>query len=105
MLEQHIVFESDGTESCEYWTCHGVMGIGTEAINDVVIIPDVDHWDLRVRHTKESLREPHGIPVQVPGLELVMHLRRKLMSPFVVRILHFSPFAKVRRLNGDGIAV
>lgn len=105
MLEQHIVFESNGAKSCEYRACHCVMRVGAEPINDVVIIPNINHRDLRVRHAKESLREPHGIPIQVPSFELIVHLRRELMSPLMMRILHLGPFAKERRLNRNGIAV
>ena len=52
MLEQHVVFESHGTKASEDTIAHEVVRIGSETINNIVVVPDIHHWNLAVGHTE-----------------------------------------------------
>lgn len=43
-------------------------------INDVVIIPDIDHRYLGIGHAKQALGEPHRVSVEVELFQLILQL-------------------------------
>ena len=94
MLEQHVVFESHSAKTSKDAIAHEVVRVGSEAVNDIVVVPDVDHWDLAVGHTEQALREPHSVAVEVELFQLFLHLFAKVGSVLTFRVLDLKPVAE-----------
>ena len=66
------------------------MGVVITYVNDVMVIPDIDHWNLRIRHAKQTLREPHRISIEVELLQLILQLLRKGCAMLLQRVSALS---------------
>ena len=60
VLEEHIVLKSNRTKPSEYRAAIKMVGIGTESIDNIVIIPNIYHWDLCISYSKKTLGKPHA---------------------------------------------
>jgi hypothetical protein len=74
-------------------------------INDVVIVPDIYHGNLGVSHSKETLREPHRVPVEVELLKFVLHRLGEGCVVFLQGILGLGPLLEQCRLPHCSIVV
>ena len=65
-----------------------------------VIIPNVNHRNLGVRHPKQALREPCRVPLQIERLKFISHFWGERRFVFVFWVPELGPVAeKVRLLH------
>ena len=133
MLEEHVIFESNGAEAAKYWGTHKMVRVGSESVYYIwtlsacfdigpllldslrretatkealtVVVPHVNHWNLRIRHAEQTLRKPHGVPLEVEGLKFFLNLMRKSGIALMDRVFDIKPVTKQRTLLHDGIVV
>ena len=70
-----------------------------------MIVPDIDHGDLRIGHSEQSLRKPHGVPLKIKCLEFIAHLLAEWGSVLVSRVLKLEPFLEQVSLPHDCIVI
>lgn len=58
MLKQKIVFVRNGPNSSKNWGMHEVVGVRPKAVNNIMVIPNVDLRYLRIRRGKRFGRIP-----------------------------------------------
>ena len=74
-------------------------------IDNVVVVPNVDHGYLRVCHAEQTLREPHRVPIKIELLQLVLQLFGERCVVLVMRVLAFSPLSEERSVPHCSIIV
>ena len=86
MLEQAVVFECNTANTTKYSTAHEVIGIATEAIDNIMVVPHVQLRDLPIRCSKSARRIPSNVIVEVKLVTIVAHLciERVCSSPLWV---------------------
>jgi hypothetical protein len=70
-----------------------------------VVIPNVDHRNLGSGHTKEALREPHGVAIEIELLQLVLELQREASLVLLKRVLALRPLFEERCLTHYSVVV
>lgn len=71
MLEQAVVFEGNAADTTEDSALHEMFGIAPEAINDIMVIEDIQLWYLGVCCSKSSGRIPFDVVVIIVSVALV----------------------------------
>lgn len=91
VLEEAVVLESHATNTPEDRAAHKVVCVRTKAINNVVIVPDVDLGDLRIGRL-EGFRV---VPADIVGVVVVIaassHFLVKVVRAALVRVRNRSP--------------
>ena len=68
VLEEAVVLEGDAADAAEDGAAHEVVGVGAEAVDDVVVVPDVDLGDAAVG----LLEGLGGVPADVVGVVVLV---------------------------------
>ena len=93
MMSARKVFSSD------------LVSIDLVTLTHTMIIPHVYHGNLRVGHSKQALREPHGIPVEIKAFQLLLHFDGELDFVLVMWIFYLKPFLEQFGLTHDCIII
>lgn len=82
VLEKEVVLVSNTTNPTKDGALHKVVCIAAEAVDNVMIVPDVQLRDLRVRRLEGLLAVPTGIVVEVVLIAFGTHflIERKITS-------------------------
>ena len=77
VLEQHVVLVRNTSDTAEDGAAHEVVSVRAEAINNVMVIPDVQLRDLAVGVREGSHAVPLDVVVKVEHVALVAHVLAK----------------------------
>lgn len=105
VLEEHVVFIRDIPQACKDGAFVEVRGVGTEAVDNVVVVPQVDHGDLGDGVTKETLAEPEGVALEVELLEFFGHGTGEGCVVLGYGVLCGEPGGEEGGHFGDGVVV
>src|SRR4051812_39259356 len=75
----------------EHSAVHEVVGVGAEAIDDVVVIPDIDLGNLAVGSRKGLVAIPPDIVVVIVLVAFIAHLPIERIFASFVRVANVGP--------------
>lgn len=104
MLEQTVVLVRHASDAAEDRALHEVVGIGAEAVDDIVVVPDVDLGNPSAG-TLEGFMSipPHVVPVVVV-IAVSSQLVVEIMRPSLVRVGDVGPLPE-RAINPDAVII
>jgi hypothetical protein len=104
VLKEEVVFVRNTANSPEYSALHEVIGVRAEAVNDVMVVPDVDLWNLAVRSREGALAIPPDVVVEVVLVAVIAHLLAEGILAALVWVANGRPFLE-RAIDTHSIVV
>src|SRR5204863_9951307 len=91
VLEQAVILEGNAPDAAKDGTLHEMIGIGTESVNDIMVVPDVDLGYLRVCTGKRLRPVPLYIVIEIIIIASCSHLVWERMYSSLMRVGNFGP--------------
>ena len=104
MLEQAVILECHSTNSSKDGTLHEMIRVRAEAIDNVVVIPDIDLRDLPVRSFERFVAVPTNVIGIVVPITLSSHFSIEIMVAPFMRVRDFRPSLQ-RTIHTDAVVV
>ncbi|KAI6764540.1 hypothetical protein HG530_008329 [Fusarium avenaceum] len=82
-----------------------VVRIRSISVKNVMVIPHIDHGDLRACKTEQPLGEPHAISLKVEVLQLSLHVRSESGSVLMDRVANVKPLFEEATFFRDTVVV
>ena len=104
MLEEHVVLPRRRPDAPKDVALHELVDVGAEAVDDIVVVPDVELGDLAVGHGEGAGRVPADVVLEVVIVAVLAQLLGEGVLAPLLGARDVGPLAQ-RALDADAVVV